>query len=324
MNLKPNEHICLTSVTKVFHLGFFKKKIAVKDLTLSVPKGKVIGLLGPNGSGKSTTIKMIMGFLRPTEGEILVCGYSAENRAARNFIGYLPENPRFQKFLTAHDLLRYYGGLLGISGKELQNRAEYLLDLVGLKLAAHERVQGFSKGMTQRLAIAQALLNQPKLLIFDEPMSGLDPLGRMEIRKLIAQVHAEMPESTIFFSSHVLEDVEQLCSMVALLRRGELKTYSEISDLVLKEEQRFNITVRGLNSNELQQLREKKELTQTPIGMYYSVSGTDELISELERIKSLGAFVVGVSSHKRRLEEALFRDGEFLNDTKAAAPEVQL
>ena len=176
-----HEDITLTDVTKIFRLGVFKTKVGVKGLTLNVPRGKVIGLLGPNGSGKSTTIKMILGFLRPTSGEILVCGHPADQKVARSFLGYLPENPRFQKFLTAKDVLDYYGGLLRLKGLQLEKRVEYLLELVNLKHAALERVQGFSKGMTQRLAIAQSLLHQPRILIFDEPMSGLDPIGRLEI-----------------------------------------------------------------------------------------------------------------------------------------------
>lgn len=304
------EHITLTNVSKVFKLGIFAKKTAVDDLTLSVPKGKVIGLLGPNGSGKSTSIKMIMGFLKPTSGEILVCGHSTTDRNARRFIGYLPENPRFQKFLKGRELLHYYGSLHQLSGAELKKRTEYYMELVGLKHAADERVGGYSKGMCQRLALAQALINKPSLLIFDEPMSGLDPLGRMEIRKLIAQIHAEMPESTIFFSSHILEDVEQLCSMVALLRKGKLKTYCTIEELVLNEEQRFDITVRGLSATDEAAFAKTHETRKTAIGTSLTISGSDNLVKELEALKKLGASIIGVNSQKRKLEQALFRDSE--------------
>lgn len=304
------EHIRLTNVTKIFKLGLTKTKTAVDDLSLSVPRGKVIGLLGPNGSGKSTSIKMVMGFLKPTQGEITVCGHATTDKQARRHIGYLPENPRFQKFLKGRELLHYYGSLHQISGIELKKRADYFLELVGLKFAADERVQGYSKGMTQRLALAQALINKPSLLIFDEPMSGLDPLGRMEIRKLIAQIHQEMPDSTIFFSSHILEDVEQLCSMVALLRKGKLKTYCSIEELVLNEEQRFDITVRGINEQEAAKLAKTYETRNTAIGMSMTISGADNLAKELERLRQIGATIVGVQSQKRKLEQALFRDSE--------------
>lgn len=305
-----NEHILLTNVTKIFPLGLFKKKTAVEDLTLTVPQGKVIGLLGPNGSGKSTTLKMILGFLKPTSGEIRVCGHSTTDRNARRFIGYLPENPKFQKFLRAREILHYYGSLHQIGGIELKKRTEYYLELVGLRQAADERVQGYSKGMTQRLALAQALINHPELLIFDEPMSGLDPLGRIEIRKLIGDIHAEMPQSTIFFSSHILEDVEQLCSMVALLKKGKLKRYSPIEELILNEEQRFEIIIRGLDAEEEASLGRVHPTRKTALGTNISVTGTQNLMKHLEILKSLGATVIGVNSHKRGLEQALFRDSE--------------
>lgn len=166
--------IVLTDVTKTFKTGLFKTKLAVDHLNLDIPSGEVVGLLGPNGSGKSTTIKMILGFLRPSSGEILICGHSAENKSARRFLGYLPENPRFQKFLTGNEILKYYGNLLGLQGIDSEKKMTFLMELVNLKHACKERVQGYSKGMTQRLAIAQSLLNNPPILIFDEPMSGLD------------------------------------------------------------------------------------------------------------------------------------------------------
>lgn len=306
------QHIQLTNVTKKFNLGLFKVKLAVNDLSLAVPSGKVIGLLGPNGSGKSTTIKMIMGFLKPTSGEINVCGNSTSSPKGRREIGYLPENPRFQKFLKGSELLKYYGTLLNLSGKDLNSRINYLLDLVGLGAAGKERVQGYSKGMTQRLALAQALLNKPNLLIFDEPMSGLDPLGRMEIRKLISTIHQEMPTSTIFFSSHILEDVEQLCSYVALLRKGSLKTFCTIEELVLNEEQRFDITVRGLKNELLPAFESNRKPKHTALGLSYLVEGAHALAVELGYLQSVGATIVGISSHKRKLEETLFRDNEKL------------
>ncbi len=305
-----SEQIQLVGVTKVFKLGIFQTKLAVDDLSLSVPKGKVIGLLGPNGSGKSTTMKMIMSFLRPTKGEISIFGMPSTDPRTRATIGYLPENPRFQKFLRGTEILNYYGNLLGLSSASLNQRIEYLLNLVGLGSAGKERVQGYSKGMTQRLALAQALLNNPSLLIFDEPMSGLDPLGRMEIRKLISTIHEEMPHSTIFFSSHILEDVEQLCSYVALLRKGKLKTFCTIDELVLKQEQKFDITVRGVSETQLTQFQTQRKWRRTPVGFSYTVDGTESLSAELEFLRKNGAYVVGITSHKRNLEEALFRGTE--------------
>lgn len=283
--------ISIQNVTKVFKTGFGKTKRGVDALTLNVPKGQVVGLLGPNGSGKSTTIKMVLGFLRPSHGEIWVCGHRVPQRIARSFIGYLPENPRFPKFLSGRALLHYYGNLLSLKGKQLESRIDFLLELVNLQHAGHEKVQGYSKGMTQRLAIAQALLNEPRLLIFDEPMSGLDPLGRKDIRSLISRIHSELPQATIFFSSHILEDVEQLCSMVAVLRKGHLQTFCSIQDLLKLDEQKFEV------------------VTLTPEGSKAkSLAGTDELTHFLIDSKQKGITVVSVASHRTSLEQALFKE----------------
>lgn len=300
--------ISITDVTKVFRLGVHKKKTAVENLTLSIPKGRVVGLLGPNGSGKSTTLKMLMGFLRPTQGQILICGVPSDERAARSFLGYLPENPRFQKFLTGREVLFYYGKLLGLATTHLKKKSEELLELVGLPHAGDDRVQGYSKGMTQRLAIAQALLNSPSILVFDEPMSGLDPLGRFEIRQLIQRVHTEIPEATILFSTHILNDVELLCSDVALLRKGKLCSYSPIGDLLVHNEERFDLIVRD-PAPELRDRLKKAHTTETrPIGLIVTIDGTENFMRELEAIRQQGVKVVGVNSHRRTLEEALFGD----------------
>lgn len=303
-----NEVISLSHVTKEFRINVWKKKTAVEDLSLSVPQGQVIGLLGPNGSGKSTTIKMILGFLKPTSGEIRIGTATPEEKSARRQIGYLPENPRFQRFLTASEILNYYGGLHGLAGIARKKRVDELLELVGLAKAKHERVQGFSKGMTQRLAIAQSLLNRPSLLIFDEPMSGLDPLGRMEIRRLIQQVHEEMPASTIFFSSHILEDVEQLCSYVALLRRGKLIHFSPIQDLLLKERGRFQLLVRDVPERLEKTLSQRDSFKKTPLGYVFTVEGSQELVDSLNTLGQNGVTVISLSSQRRSLEEALFSD----------------
>jgi len=300
--------ISLTAVTKIFRTGVVKKKTAIEDLTFTVNPGEVVGLLGANGSGKSTTIKLILGFLKPTQGEILVCGHSAEERLSRSRVGYLPENPRFQKFLTANNLLAYYGRLMGLGGDELGRRIDYLLDLVNLRHAGPERVQGFSKGMTQRLAIAQSLLNQPSLLIFDEPMSGLDMLGRMEIRKLIGDVHQEFPNTTIFFSTHILADVEHLCSSVILLKKGRLTQQCAIEDLLDDETQRFELLVNHLPTSLQEKWIKEKGAKASPSGLSVNVQGTDLLIEHLQQLRNAGAKVVGLTSQRKSLEEALFSD----------------
>ena len=296
--------ITLIEVTKEFSLGLFRKKIGVNSLSLSVPRGKIVGLLGPNGSGKSTTLKMILGFLSPTKGEILIEGISARDRNARRNIGYLPENPRFQKFLTAEQILGYYGRLLGLNQAILRKRTPELLERVGLKNAAQERVQGFSKGMTQRLAIAQSLLNQPSLLIFDEPMSGLDPLGRIEIRQLIRGIGKDFPSTTIFFSTHILADAEELCEQVALLKKGRLHRFCGIDELLKTEKESYLVV-----TPDKVRIPEGATATQTASGLQIQLEGTDRLVDLLNDFKKQGARVLSVETQRRRLEEALFADG---------------
>lgn len=221
-------------VTKIFSQGLFRKKVAVDGVTFSIEEHDVVGILGANGSGKSTSLKMMLGFLRPTRGEIHICGQSPGDFRSRRFIGYLPESPRFQKFLTAEQILTYYGRLAGMRQSAIASRVDYLLDLVGLSASRKERVAGFSKGMCQRLAIAQALLHAPRVLLFDEPMSGLDPLGRRDIRKLILQIKSQMAV-TIVFSSHILSDVEEVCQSVLLLRQGKITRQCRVSELLASE-----------------------------------------------------------------------------------------
>ncbi len=207
-------------LTKIFSLGLFKKKKrAVDALSLEVPAGSIVGLMGHNGSGKSTTLKMILGFLKPTRGQVLTF---EEKTPQLDKIGYLPENPRFPRFLTARSLMRFYAQLRCEKKTNLEGEINQLLQSVGLASAADRPISGFSKGMTQRLGIAQSLLGNPKLILLDEPMSGLDPLGRERVRTLISDIHKARPETTILFTSHVYQDVESLCDKVIVLKSGSL------------------------------------------------------------------------------------------------------
>lgn len=308
MDTQNTDDILLTGVSKTFATGLFTRKVGVVDLDLRIPRGEVVGLLGPNGSGKSTTIKMILGFIKPDRGEILVCGHAAGSREARAIIGYLPENPRFQRFLRAIEILRYYGHLHGLRKQALDSRLIYLLELVGLKDAAKERIHGFSKGMVQRLAVAQSLLNEPRLLIFDEPMSGLDPLGRIEIRKLVGRIHQELPNTTIFFSTHILSDVQELCSSVAMMKRGRLQRHCSIRDLLGEEASVYHLTVRNMPSESLAKFAGQNELRITPLGTSVYLQGGDKLLHCLSEVKQRGGILVGIQSVQRNLEQALYSD----------------
>lgn len=208
--------------------------LALDDLDLTVGQGEVFGLLGPNGSGKSTTMKLLLGLVAPTRGEAKIFGAPAGSMAARRRLGFLPENPYFPTFLSGREVLRYYGKLSGLSGKSLERRLEELLELVDLQSAGNRRLRTYSKGMLQRIGLAQALLHDPDLLLLDEPTAGVDPLGSRQIRDLMLMFKKQ--GKTVIFSSHLLEQVEEVSDRVAILhqgrklREGRLEALLEVPD----------------------------------------------------------------------------------------------
>src|SRR3954464_3707916 len=197
------------------------KKLAVQDLNLQVRAGEVFGFLGPNGAGKTTTMNVLLGFVPPTSGEASIFGVSVREPIARQRIGYLPELTYYYKFLTAEELLRFYGKIFKIPRRDLEPRIDSVVKLVELEHARKRPIRTYSKGMQQRVGLAQALINNPDLLVFDEPTSGLDPIGRMKVREIIHRLKNE--GKTVFFSSHELGEVETVCDRVAILCQGEPK-----------------------------------------------------------------------------------------------------
>ena len=219
-------------LTKDFASGFWRATSfrALDDLSLDVPAGAVFGLLGPNGAGKSTTLNLLLNLLRPTSGTIDVLGRPPGDVRVRRRVGFLPEHPRFYDHLTPEELLTYFAGLFGLSGEERRRRVTWSLDRVGIAADRRRPLREHSKGMLQSVGIAQAIVNDPDLLILDEPMSGLDPFGRRTLRELIRELSAD--GRTVLFSSHILSDVEQLCSEVAILARGRLVARGSVAELV--------------------------------------------------------------------------------------------
>src|SRR6187397_660037 len=219
-------------LTKDFAVGFWRKRPyrALDRLTLDVEAGEVFGFLGPNGAGKTTTLKLLMQLVFPSSGRAEILGRPLGDVAVKRRIGFLPENPYFYDYLTAEELLTYFASLFGYRGAERRARASRLLDEVGIGAERKLQLRKFSKGMLQRVGIAQALINEPELVIFDEPMSGLDPLGRRDVRALILSLRDK--GVTVFFSSHVLSDAEALCSRVAILAKGRLVTTGRLSDML--------------------------------------------------------------------------------------------
>jgi ABC-2 type transport system ATP-binding protein len=204
-------------------------KVAVKNLTLSVHAGEVFGFLGPNGAGKTTTMNVLLGFANPTGGSASIFGVNVEQTIARQRLGYLPELTYYYKFLTAEELLRFYARIFGIEKAERERRIDAVLKLVELEHARKRLIKTYSKGMQQRVGLAQALINNPDLLILDEPTSGLDPLGRMKVRDIIKRLKNE--GKTVFFSSHELGEVETVCDRVAIMHEGELMVEGRVDDL---------------------------------------------------------------------------------------------
>jgi ABC-2 type transport system ATP-binding protein len=220
-------------LTKDFQTGFWRPRPhrALNALSLDIAEGGVFGLLGPNGAGKSTTLKLLMNLLWPTSGRAEIFGLPAGHVDARQRIGFLPENPTFYDYLSAEELLAYYAGLFGSRGSDRARRASVVLDEVGLDAAARRRpMRTYSKGMVQRVGLAQALVNDPALVVLDEPMSGLDPLGRREVREVILRLRDA--GRTVLFSSHILSDAESLCSRVGILSRGELVACGSLGELL--------------------------------------------------------------------------------------------
>jgi ABC-2 type transport system ATP-binding protein len=219
-------------LTKDYAVGFWRKRPyrALDRLSLEVERGEVFGFLGPNGAGKTTTLKLLMQLVYPTSGRAEILGRPVGDLSVKQRLGYLPENPYFYDYLTAEELLSYFAGLFGYSAAERRARVSRLLDEVGIGRQRRLQLRKFSKGMLQRVGIAQALINDPEIVIFDEPMSGLDPLGRRDVRALILRLRDR--GCTVFFSSHVLSDAEALCSRVAILAKGRLMKSGRLSDML--------------------------------------------------------------------------------------------
>lgn len=223
--------IATTDLSKTYRTGLAGKAIPSLDgLNLTVQSGEVFGFLGRNGAGKTTTIKLLCSLIRPTRGAASIFGHDVRTKAARRVIGYLPENPYFYEYLTPRETLDFYGRLQGLNASERAREWQKLSELLDLGRIADQRIRGFSKGMRQRLGFAVALVGDPPLLILDEPMSGLDPLGRRNIRELILRLRRE--RKTVFFSSHVLGDVQQICDRVGILVKGKLQSQGRIDELL--------------------------------------------------------------------------------------------
>jgi len=222
--------VTIENLTKTYPVPMRRQRIvAVRNLNLEVNEGEVYGLLGPNGSGKSTTLKVLLGLVTPNQGKASIFGKNSREYRSRAEVGFLPENPYFYKFLSAEETLRFYGKICGLSSKKLDERIHELIELVGLQDARHRRVGGFSKGMLQRIGLAQALVQDPKLVVLDEPTAGVDPAGSRQIRDLILDLKKR--GKTVLLTSHLLGQVQEVCDRVGIMARGEMVREGSLDEL---------------------------------------------------------------------------------------------
>ena len=249
----------LQELSKTFYVGFRRKRVdAVCGLSLRVEPGEIFGLIGPNGAGKTTTIKMLTGLIRPTSGKMKMMGYDGFDRRCSRRLGYLPEISYYYESLTAEEILDFYAKLYGIS-TDRKKKVDYWLERVGMTYARNKRLRQFSKGMQQRIGLAQALIGDPSLVILDEPQSGLDPIGRRDVSDIIRE--CQQQGKTVFFSSHILPDVERLCDRVGVIREGKMEIVGTLRELLSKD--RFiEIELRGTPDNDfVQNLRKDSDIT---------------------------------------------------------------
>ncbi len=293
------------NLTQDFLTGFWRKRPvrALDGVSLQVGAGEVFGLLGPNGAGKTTTFKILMGLIRPTGGEARILDASVQNVNVRRRIGYLPEQPYFYDYLTAREFLAYCGALCDLPQAEASERTNELLQLVRLADSADQQLRRFSKGMLQRVGLAQALINNPEVLFLDEPMSGLDPLGRREVRDLI--INLRNRGKTIFFSSHILTDVEAMCDRVAILNKGRLIESGKLSDILKTRSNEIEVVVRGVNEAVLAQF---PALSATPEVARIRLKDDRELARLLELAHQTGGRIVSVNPVRESLEDLFVRE----------------
>jgi ABC-2 type transport system ATP-binding protein len=305
----PSERLIeVKDLKKTFKLGLFGQKTvaAVKGVSFDVRRGEIFGFLGPNGAGKTTTIKMLTGLIAPTGGEALLFGQRVPLSESRRRIGFLPENPYVYPYLTPREFVELCGGLSGMRGRARRRRAEEVLDQVRILYAADRQVRRLSKGMLQRTGLAAALVADPEMLILDEPMSGLDPIGRKEVKDLI---FAERERGrTIFFSTHILSDVEAMCDRVAILREGQVVVSGAMRTLLRGEVLRTEVTLAHVSAELAEELAGKGlSVNRRAEVVVVDVEGEDRVREVLRAALEAGAHVVEVTPRRETLEDLFLR-----------------
>jgi ABC-2 type transport system ATP-binding protein len=296
-------------LSKIFRVGFWGKRVtAVEGLSLEVRRGEVFGFLGPNGAGKTTTLKILMGLIYPTSGQARLFGRDLGDPQTKARLGFLPESPYFYDYLTSREFLGFYGHLFGLWGAVLDKRVDELLELVGMTHAKDLQLRKFSKGMLQRVGVAQALINDPELVVLDEPMSGLDPIGRKEVRDLILRLKES--GKTVLFSSHILHDAEVLCDRVAMILKGRLVACGRVTDLLDQGgSHQVELVVDRLTPEGLDHLR---PLTDKVVvqgdRMLVVLKSQQQVGGALEIIRAAKACLVSLTPQKGSLEDLFIRE----------------
>lgn len=279
--------------------------LALNKLSIDVRRGEIFGLVGPNGSGKTTTLKLLLGLLRPTSGKVEIFGQSARNIGVKQRIGFLPDGPYFYDYLNADELLNFYGKLFGFSKEVRQKKAEELLELVGLKERRKMMIRHYSKGMTQRIGLAQALLNDPDLLFLDEPTTGLDPLGAIDMKESIQRLRER--GKTVFLCSHLLADVQAICDRVAILHRGNLVRFGRVQDL-LSDSRRTEVVATDLNDTAMQELKKINATMTSTDGRHVIEANTpDQIFNIMEVIRNAKGKLLAVEPRSETLEDVFIR-----------------
>jgi ABC-2 type transport system ATP-binding protein len=299
----------IENLTKDFLIGFWKKRPvrALDRLSLEVHRGEIFGFLGPNGAGKSTTIKILMHLLHPTRGRARILDKPVDSVSMHAKIGYLPENPYFYDYLTPEELLNYVGRLFGYRSPELTSKVHTLLETVGLADARSTQLRKFSKGMVQRIGIAQAIINDPEIVFLDEPMSGLDPLGRMEVRRIISTLKTR--GVTVFFSSHILPDVEALCDRVAILNKGKLQEVGALDEILKVRIEGHEIIVSGYSRGNLESMENAcDEVRVMGDRLHLRISSREQMETALSKVFTENLELISVNPIRPSLEEYFFEE----------------